>query len=136
MQSIEGFGIKLQSQKISPKFHPPKRAIDKNNTTHLVFPITLEINGSGEIIFELYPKEYLFIDSSLINKGDSVSGKKLWGFSTSPLKQGSVKKGGEARSSGHTRQHVSIEGICFLSLIESYSGNIEVKKHPQDFLLR
>ena len=68
MQSIEGFEIKLQSQKISPKFHPPKRAIDKNNTTHLVFPITLEINGSGEIISELafLFLSILFIFSSLV----------------------------------------------------------------------
>ena len=136
MLSLEAKKVLLKSQKIEIKTGLPRRAKALGNKkTFLVYPLSLKINGSGEILNELNPKTPLFVTTSLLNQGDTISGKNLWGFSCKALRPDSIKVGGEARSSAHPRQSLRLDGEkCFLSVVEDFSGS-NSGTHPQDILI-
>jgi hypothetical protein len=84
---------------------------------------------------QLNPKKCRIQETSLLNINDSISGKHLWGFSTAIIKPGQIQKGGLARTSSHTRQHMSIQGsCCYFTLIHGYKG-LPISIHPKGILL-
>lgn len=128
--SIEGGKILIKGLKIQPEGRPRK-----NKILGLVFPIKVERNGQGIIKEELNPKKCRIQETSLLNINDSISGKHLWGFSTAIIKPGQIQKGGLARTSSHTRQHMSIQGsCCYFTLIHGYKG-LPISIHPKGILL-
>ena len=134
MSSIEGEIIILKSQKIVPKISPPRLTKALTGETITIYPISLEVNGYGEIRKEYSPKINIFNSSALLNQGDNISGVSLWGFHTIPLKANSIQKGGSARSGKHTRQYVSIDDKCFLQIVTSYKNEV-TSIHPKDLYL-
>lgn len=127
--SLEGRKIQLKGLKITPQGRPQKR-----KGLGLVFPFTIKRDGEGIIKKELEPKQFKIKATSLLNIGDSISGKHLWGFATSPIKPGQIQKGGVARTAGHTGQNLLITGkCCFLQLIHGFRG-LPTTEHPKILL--
>jgi len=134
MESIEGQELLLISQQITPKFAPPRIAKTLFGTHIMVYPITLQRNGIGEISIEFLPKRCFYCPTSKLSLGDAISGKSLWGYSSKPLKANSVSIGGIAKSHTHPRQHVNISGDCFLQTVEDLLGT-SILQHPREIYL-
>ncbi|MBW1999853.1 MAG: hypothetical protein JRJ29_18065 [Deltaproteobacteria bacterium] len=128
--AIEGRKIEITSQKITPS-GGPKRTCFRS----MVFPITVEKRGKGIIIQEVNPKRPRCRDYSMLDAGDGIHGRRLWGFSTLPITRSSIGVGGKRRTGKHSGQNVMINGtFCFLEIVSGWRGkNLPV--HPkQQFL--
>lgn len=79
--ALEGNKIQLKGQKIEPNTSPTKIGDE------IVFPVKASKRAEGEIIEERDPKTPKFRDYSMLNLGDKVLGKHLWGFSSSPIRR-------------------------------------------------
>ena len=128
--AVEGKKLLLCGRKIVPKGRP----IPVPNSTDIVYPIDMDIQGTASILEEKDPpKTSQFKDHSLLDEGDEISGRQLWGFSSNPIPSGSLNVGGRARTGTHQNQELEIQGICFMELIVGWRGNT-IAHHPQEVL--
>lgn len=127
--AIEGQELLITGQNIKPGGAP----LLVRNT--MVFPLQIKIRGEGEILKpnrrEWRPlKEY-----SLLDVGDIIKGKNLWGFSSIPIASGDIKRGGEGRTNSHSGQELKISDMCFLEIVEGWVGG-SLPIHPKDTSLQ
>jgi hypothetical protein len=128
--AIEGSEILITSQKICPRGDPKLTTGNR-----MVFPISASIRAVGTITSESNPKVAKIRDYSDLNLGDEISGKNLWGFSSSPLQRGDIRIGGEGRTSSHPGQDITINGnLCFLEIVSGWRGTPPLT-HPMTELL-
>jgi hypothetical protein len=136
---IEGEKLYIESQSIQPQVAPPRKYADLDGNQHKIFPVTLEVNGFGEILIqnscldENKNVRQRFSQQAAIAMGASIAGVRLWGFSGKPLKGKAIIVGGTARSGKHPRQHTNLEQTCYLQVIQGYTGSL-VKEHPKHLL--
>ena len=67
----------------------------------------------------------------MVELGDRISGKFLWGFSTEVIRPGRIKRGGGGRTSSHSGQELMIVGMCFLEIVQGWVGNA-LATHPKE----
>ena len=66
----------------------------------------------------------------MLDKDDRISGKKLWGLSSAPLKRLNV--GNLGRTSSHPGQDQTLNGnFCYLEIIDGWKG-LPLPRHPRD----
>ena len=110
---------------------PPKKPFE--NSSEFVFQLNVSINGKGIILEENNPKVARFRAYSFLDEGAEISGQDLWGFSSDPLRPGDIEKGGPGRTSSHTGQFVTVNGICFMEIIKGWRGT-PLLSHPKEIL--
>jgi hypothetical protein len=114
---IEGEKLYIESQSIQPQVAPPRKYADINGARHKIFPVTLEVNGFGEIVIQNSCVDgeknvtQRFSPNAAINVGSFIEGVRLWGFSGKPLKSKAIIVGGTARSGKHPRQHTNLGNL-------------------------
>jgi hypothetical protein len=125
--AIEGKKIQLRGQDIKSGTPPIKIG------EIVLFPVHLYQQGTGTILEESNPKISIVRIYSMLNKDDEISGKKLWGLSSAPLKRLNV--GDLGRTSSHPGQDQIINGnLCYLEIIEGWRG-LPLTRHPRDEIL-
>ena len=134
MSSLEGLGIEIMSLKICPKTIRPVIKEDISGENWEVYLISLDRDGEGEIVIEHSPKRALFSTSSLLDKGTTISGQKLSGFSKNPINKNSIGTVGKGRSGGHTGQYATMSGVCYLNIVIAYGRKV-VDKLSKDLFL-
>lgn len=130
--SIEGSEILVSGQDIRPQGGRPKLL---KNSSELVYPVAVKRRGTSTIISENSPKIRRFRDYSELDSGASISGQKLWGFSSDILGHDSIRVGGSGRTSAHRGQEVNLHGTCFMEVTETWRGQT-LLQHPSDYFLR
>ncbi len=125
--AIEGEEIVLTGLKIAPKGAPIQI---KSN---IVFPVTITRRGTGEISKAYSPPKHKFKKTSMLNLADKISGRHLWGFSSSPITRKNVGKGQKGRSGRHTGQFLVITENCFAELVHGWKGDA-LPSHPKKTL--
>lgn len=128
--AIEGLKILVTGQKIMTG-RVPLEVGDGD----FVYPLSIKIRGDGTIREENNPKVAKFKDYSLLNVNDKISGSNLWGFTSDPLSPGSITPGGCGRSGSHPGQELTINGVCFIELIQGWRGPPLIE-HPRNQLSR
>lgn len=122
--AIEGKKIQLIGQDIKPGT-PPIKIGEK-----VLFPVHLYKQGTGTILEESNPKIFIIRNYSMLDKDDRISGKKLWGLSSAPLKRLNV--GNLGRTSSHPGQDQTLNGnFCYLEIIDGWKG-LPLPRHPRD----
>ncbi len=128
--SVEGIQVTIAGQDIRPTGRPKKLV----NTGEIVYPLKVAIRGAAKIIEEKIRGTPKFKNYSMVNVGDEITGKNLWGFGSDPIGPGDITVGGRGRTSSHTGQEVKIYGVCFMELIMGWTGNA-IGTHPRQELL-
>jgi hypothetical protein len=123
--AIEGQELLVTGQDIKPGGAP----IFVRDT--MVFPLQVNKRGEGEILKANRPEWRPLRVYSLLEVGDKISGKKLWGFSSNPITANDIKRGGSGRTSHHSGQELKISDMCFLEIVEGWIGGA-LPIHPKD----
>jgi len=124
--AIEGSKIQLKGQDIKPGAYPIKI---KERT---MFPVNTYKQATGTILEESNPKTFILRPYSMLDKNDGISGKKLWGLSSNPLRNLTI--GGLGRTSSHPGQDQTLNGnFCYLEIVEGWRG-LPPLKHPKEEL--
>jgi hypothetical protein len=129
--SLEGSKLSVTGQKIKPHGTPKKPF---ENSSEIVFQLTVSKNGKSIILEENEPKLCRFREYSFLDKDSEISGPELWGFSSDPLGPHDIRKGGPGRTSSHTGQFVTVSGTCFMEIIKGWKGT-PLLTHPKETLL-
>lgn len=125
--SVEGSALLITGLDIKPEGRPTYF------NGEMVFQLSVKRRGDATIVKEAAPKKALFRDYSLLNAGDKISGRNLWGFSSNPIMRDDIVVGGQGKSSSHSGQELNITGFCFAELIEGWRG-APLKVHPKQDL--
>lgn len=128
--AIEGSEILIEAQNILSTGIPRLTITDE-----MLFPVKASRRATGTITRESDPKETRIRDYSLLDLGDQISGRNLWGFSSLPLKRENINVGQAGRTGSHSGQDALIDGsFCFLQIVTGWRG-ASLPKHPQQELL-
>lgn len=131
--AVEGSQLLIAGQKILPSGRP--RFLELSSGVEIVFPLSVEIKGKSTITENHKSSEPLFQPYSLLNIGDSITGKNLWGFSSDLIGKDDITVGGRGRTGAHSGQELKVSGICFMEIIQGWRG-LAVGIHPKDKLLK
>lgn len=123
--AIEGQELLITGQDIKPGGAP----FMVRNT--MGFPLQIKKRGEGKILRPNREKWRPLREYSLLEVGDTIKGKNLWGFSSKPVSSGDIKRGGEGRTSHHSGQELKISDMCFLEIVEGWIGGT-LPIHPKD----
>jgi hypothetical protein len=126
--SIEGSQILVYGLNIIPVARPVKYG-----SVGTVFPFDVKQRGRGTIEQEYSPKKWRIHAYSLLNQGDSISGRILWGFSSFPFNRDNLNVGQVSRSSSHSGQDIRCRGTCLLEIIQGWRG-APLPVHPREAL--
>ncbi|MGD0229898.1 MAG: hypothetical protein ABSC19_05995 [Syntrophorhabdales bacterium] len=126
--AIHGDRILITGQKIFLSGRPIK-LIDE-----VVYPINVKERGNAIIIKECAKKEPQIKEYSMRNKDDKISGKILWGYTTTLLGRDDITIGGAGRTSSHPGQQLDVTGGCFMEIVSGWCGT-PLAEHPKDALL-
>jgi hypothetical protein len=135
--AIEGEVILITSQNIRQRHKSPEERKTIFGETIVVFPVSIKIHGNGKIEKENACKNdqgvvvARFCRTASLKEGASIQGINLYGFSKKMMK---IKKGGPARTGGHTCQYGELRDICFLCVWKSYDGTL-LAPHPKTLFL-
>ena len=122
--AIEGSKIQIRGQNIRPIGYPIKIRED------IMFPVNTYRQATGTIVEESNPKICRLREYSMLNIGDEISGKVLWGLTSHPLKGPVV--GGLGRTGGHSGQDYLLNGnFCYLEIVQGWIG-LPLPHHPRD----
>lgn len=128
--AVEGAQLSVCGQKIRPNGRPNRLA----NSREIVYPLRVDIRGEAEIEEQKDRRAPNFKPYSLLDVGDKIAGRVLWGFASDPIGPGDIIVGGRGRTSSHSGQELVIYGTCFVELIEGWLG-LPLGIHPRQELL-
>lgn len=128
--AIEGKEILIVGQDIKPEGIPRRL----KGSGEIVFLVKVKRRGKGTVVKENNPKRFHFKPYAMLDKGSSIAGNSLWGFSSDILLPGSVKHGGRGRTGRHSGQELTMTGRCFLEILLGWLGS-SLPVHPQEELL-
>lgn len=128
--AIEGSKILIAGQDIRPVSIP--RPL--KNSDEIVYHLSVYKRGKSTTIEENSPKEWKISKWSLLDKGCSILGCLLWGFSSYPLDKNKFDIGAEGRTAAHPGESVEIEGTCFMTIVDGLQGK-PLLVHPKEILL-
>lgn len=128
--SVEGKQLHLSGQDIKPQLNTPRKRNQK-----FCIPFTIKKKGSVKILEESIPKKFVHDPNALLNKGDIISGRQLWGFSQTLIREDKLRVGtSTSRTSSHSNQEVEVVGNpCYATIVESYSRQ-SLATHPKAML--
>jgi len=124
--AIEGSKLSVKGLKITfSRPFPVKQLPDP------VYPLSVERRGESEILEESSPKRTKFRPYALLDKGDAITGKHLWGLCSEPLSPSDIVVGKKGRTGSHSGQDLVIEGVCLMEIIHGWRGD-PIFLHPKN----
>ena len=128
--AIEGDQVLITGQDIVPS-GPPRRL---RGTAAIVFGIAVKRRGSAVIMKECGRERPRIRTYSMLDSGDRISGRDLFGLATKPLGRDDIKIGDRGRTSAHKGQELYVTDGCLVELVSGWRG-IPLNEHPKDALL-
>jgi len=129
--AIEGSEILIVGQDIKHSGRP----VLLKGSDEILFPLKVTKQGKASIKKEKNPKIWQFRNYSMLNKGDRIEGKYLWGVSSDVIGPGDIKIGRGGRTHRHSGQELLIKGICFVEIVSGWRGTALLVHPKQDLTL-
>ncbi len=127
--SIEGEQVLITGQKILPAGTP--KILRQINM--IVYGIDVKKRGNAIIEKKCKDKRPCVSKDSMLDEGDSVSGKILYGLMTYPIGLKDIKIGGMGRTGAHPGQELRVDAGCFVQIVSGWRGS-PISIHPKKTL--